>query len=101
MLNWKILKGKQNGLLWSMRFENILVPENIEKQNPIESYTKIDQKYIACSFAYKLVNVLMIHLVRLLSHVLVSMLFTTLLFVWLRKVNIAVMWWKKILTKSL
>ena len=35
-------------------FESILVAKNFEKQNPNEPYTKIYQKYIACSFSYKL-----------------------------------------------
>ena len=41
-------------------FESILVPENNEKQNQEEPYTKKYQKYIACSYesyGYKLVCV--------------------------------------------
>ena len=30
-------------------FESILVPEDNGKQNPEESYTKKDQKHVACS----------------------------------------------------
>ena len=37
--------------------ENILVPEDNEKQNPKESYTNKYQKYIACSYDYELVCV--------------------------------------------
>ena len=36
-------------------FETILVPEDNGKQNPDESYTNKYQKYIACSYGYKLV----------------------------------------------
>ena len=35
-------------------FESILVPENSQKQNPEEHYTNKYQKYIACSYGYKL-----------------------------------------------
>ena len=35
-------------------FENILVPEDNGKQNPNESYTNKYQKYVACSYGYKL-----------------------------------------------
>ena len=38
-------------------FENILVPEDNEKQNPEESYTNKYQKYVVCSFGYELVCV--------------------------------------------
>ena len=36
-------------------FERILVLEDSEKQNPKESYINKYQKYIACSYGYKLV----------------------------------------------
>ena len=38
-------------------FESILVPEDNEKQNPDKSYGKKYQKYVACSYGYKLVCV--------------------------------------------
>ena len=38
-------------------FESILVPEGNRKQNPNESYTNKYQKYVACSYGYKLVSV--------------------------------------------
>ena len=38
-------------------FESILVPEDNGQQNPIESYTNKYQKYVACSYGYKLVYV--------------------------------------------
>ena len=36
-------------------FESILVPEDNRKQNPDESYMKKYQKYVSCSYGYKLV----------------------------------------------
>ena len=36
-------------------FESILVPADLGKQNPEESYTNKCQKCIACSYGYKLV----------------------------------------------
>ena len=36
-------------------FESISEPEDNGKQNPKESYTKNYQKYIACSYSYKLI----------------------------------------------
>ena len=38
-------------------FESILVAEDNGKQNPKESYANKYQKYIACSYGYKLVCV--------------------------------------------
>ena len=38
-------------------FESILVPEDNRTQNPEESYMNKYQKYIACSYGYKLVCV--------------------------------------------
>ena len=38
-------------------FENILVPENNEKQNPEQSYTNKYQEHVASSYAHKLVCV--------------------------------------------
>ena len=38
-------------------FERILMPEDNGKQNPEESYAKKYQKYVACSYGYKLVCV--------------------------------------------
>ena len=38
-------------------FESILVPEDNGMQNPNESYTNMYQKYVACSYGYKLVCV--------------------------------------------
>ena len=38
-------------------FESILVPEGNRKQSPNESYTNKYQKYVACSYGYKLVSV--------------------------------------------
>ena len=38
-------------------FESILVPEDNGKQNLNESYTNKYQKYVACSYGYKLVCV--------------------------------------------
>ena len=38
-------------------FGSILVPENIEEQNPKESYTNKYQKKTTCSYGYKLVYV--------------------------------------------
>ena len=38
-------------------FQSILSPENNGKQNPDESYTNKYQKYVACSYGYKLVCV--------------------------------------------
>ena len=35
-------------------FENILVPEDNTKLDPSESYTNKNQKYVACSYDYKL-----------------------------------------------
>ena len=35
-------------------FESILVPEDNMKQNPSESYANKNQKYVACSYDYKL-----------------------------------------------
>ena len=37
--------------------ESMLVPEDNGKQNPDESYTNKYQKYVACSYGYKLVCV--------------------------------------------
>ena len=36
-------------------FESILVPEDNEKQNPVESHTNKHQKHVTCSYGYKLV----------------------------------------------
>ena len=36
-------------------FESFLAPEDNGKQNPNESYTEKYQKYVACSYGYKLV----------------------------------------------
>ena len=36
-------------------FKSTLVPENNGKQNTNESYTNIYQKYVACSYGYKLI----------------------------------------------
>ena len=38
-------------------FENILVPEDIEKLNPNEPYTNKYQKHLGCSYGYKLLCV--------------------------------------------
>ena len=38
-------------------FESMLVPEDNGMQNPDESYTNKYQKYVACSYGYKLVCV--------------------------------------------
>ena len=38
-------------------FKSILVPEDNGKQNLNESYTNKYQKYVACSYGYKLVCV--------------------------------------------
>ena len=38
-------------------FKSILVPEDYKKQKPQESYTNNHQKYVACSYDYKLVYV--------------------------------------------
>ena len=38
-------------------FQSILVPEDNVKQIPNESYTNKYQKYVACSYGYKLVCV--------------------------------------------
>ena len=35
-------------------FESILVPENIGKKNPNDSYSKKYQKHVACSYGYKM-----------------------------------------------
>ena len=48
-------------------FESILVPENNGKPNVNECYTSKYQKFIACSYGYKLVSV-DYKLVNLLSH---------------------------------
>ena len=37
--------------------ESILLPEDNEKQNPDESYTKKYQKHVGCSYGYKLIYV--------------------------------------------
>ena len=37
-------------------FESILLPENNRKQNPEEVYTNKCERYIACSYGYKLVS---------------------------------------------
>ena len=77
-------------------FESILVPQNNGKQNPDESYRSKYQKHIVCSYGYKFVCVN-----DKFRHTEVKMLFTILLIIWSKKVNIAVMWWKNILTKNL
>ena len=38
-------------------FESILVPEDNEKQNPVEYHTNKYQKHVTCSYGYKLVCV--------------------------------------------
>ena len=72
----------------SADFESILVPENNGKENPNESYMNKYEKYIACSYSYKL-DVLMKTLVKLLKHTQVKMQFTMLLIVLSQKVYIA------------
>ena len=49
-------KIKPNFMIYA-DFESILVPEDNEKQNPDESYTKKYQKNVACSYGHKLVCV--------------------------------------------
>lgn len=71
-------------------FESILLPEDDGKQNPDQSYTNKYQEYVACSYGYKF-HVLMINLKSILSHTYVKILFITLLIVWLKKANTAVM----------
>ena len=39
-------------------FESILVPEDNGKQNLNEPYTNKYQKHVACSYGYKLINLL-------------------------------------------
>ena len=65
-------------------FESILVPDN-GRQNPEESYKNKYQKHICSQYQY----VLMIRLVSLSKHTKVKMLFTILLIVSSKKINIA------------
>ena len=81
-------------------FESILGPEDNGKQNPSESYTNKYQKYVACSYGYKLVCVDDKFSKPFISY-LGKMLFTILLAVWLKKVTIVAMRWKKYFNKEL
>ena len=56
MLNLKSLKkNKKTPFIFYVDFESILVSEDNRKQNPNGSYTNKYQKYVACSYGYKLV----------------------------------------------
>ena len=81
-------------------FEGILVPENNRKQNPIEVYTNKHRQYFLKD---KTANqcVLVVNLAGILHYTWVRVLYIILLTVCSNKVNIAVMRWKNILTKSL
>ena len=70
--------------------ESILVPEDNRRQNPNESYTNKYQKHVACSYDYKLVCVNDKNVVSFLNHTHEKMLFTVLLAVCSKKVNIVV-----------
>ena len=71
-------------------FENILVPEDNRKQSVNESYaTNIKTMLLAVMVINQ--YVLMINLVSLLSHTQTKMLFTILLLVKSKKVNIVLM----------
>ena len=59
-------------------FESILVPRDNGKQNTNESYTNNYQKHVACSYGYN-TYLLMINLIRFLSHTKAMMLLTILL----------------------
>ena len=59
-------------------FENILVPEDNEKQNMNQSYTNKYQKHVACSYDYNLVCV-DDNLVTLSNDPQTKMLFTIVL----------------------
>ena len=68
--------------------ESMLVSKN--KGNPDESF-KVLQFYRLAVMATNYYE-LMVSLVNLLSHTWVNMLFTVLLVVWSKKVNIVLMW---------
>ena len=72
--------------------------EDNEKQSPKESDTNKYQKYIACSYGFKLVRV-----VDTFSKPFKKYLDkdAILLIMQLMKVNSALKWWKNILTKNL
>ena len=44
----------KSSFIISANFESTLAPEDNRKQNPEEPYTNKYQKYIACSYGYKL-----------------------------------------------
>ena len=48
-------KKMKSPLIIYSDFESILLPENNGKQNPEEFYINKCQRYIACSYGYKLV----------------------------------------------
>ena len=48
-------KNKKTPFIFYVDFESILVSEDNRKQNPNGSYTNKYQKYVACSYGYKLV----------------------------------------------
>ena len=66
------------------------MPENNGKQNLEEPYTNKYPKHIVCSYDYKLVCV-DDKFSKDFKHIWNKMLKTTLLIIWSKKVNIAVM----------
>ena len=46
-INWKFITY--------VDFEHVLIPEDNGKKNPDQLYTNKYQKYVACSYSYKLV----------------------------------------------
>ena len=80
--------------------ESILVQEDNKKQNP-DSLIRANIKNMLLVVMAINQYVLMIDLERLLLHTQVKMLFTILLIVRSKKVNIVVMWGKNSLAKNL
>ena len=93
MWNSKIWKNKNKITI----HVSILVPEDNGKQNPNESYTIKYQKHVACSYGYKLVCV--DH--KFSNRILTKVMFTILLAVWSKIVNILAknLWWLKKIIK--
>ena len=77
----------------------MLVSEHNGKQNSNESYPNKYQKSIACSFVHKL-RYVDDKLSKPFKTYLTKMHFTVSLIIWSKKINIALKWWKNILTKK-
>ena len=83
------------------RFWKYSVPEINGKENPEESYTNKYQKHIACSYGYKLVCVDNKFSKPFKTYLGENSVYNFINNMIEKKINIPVMWWKKISTNNL